>query len=67
MDTLISVPTDGVMDRFEDLASDFGARVGRGVLPSCLTNRDVEAETLVRLARLGYDWSDTPREEQRAP
>jgi hypothetical protein len=67
MDTLIDPSPDGVIDRFEYPSAGLGARMGRVVLPSALTSRDIEAEALVRLARRGYDWSGAPRKRRRAP
>jgi hypothetical protein len=67
MVTLISQSADGAIDRFERLAAGFGAGAGRAVLLSHLTSRDIQAEALARLARLGYDWSGTPGKRRRAP
>jgi hypothetical protein len=59
MDTLISHPTGGVIERFESLTAGVGARASRAVRPSGLTSLDIETEALVRLARKGHDWSGT--------
>jgi hypothetical protein len=67
MDTLISHPTGGVIDRFEGLTAGVGAGASRVARPSGLTSRDIEAELLVRLGRKGYDWSGTLGRRRRAP
>lgn len=66
MDTLISDPRGGVLDRFEHLTAGVGAGASRVVRPYGLTSLDIESEALARLARRGYDWSDAlgrPRRE----
>jgi hypothetical protein len=64
MDTLIGHPMEGVLDRFEDLPAGVRANVSRSLRLSGLTSRDIEAEALVRLARGGYDWPATPKENE---
>jgi hypothetical protein len=69
MDTMIGLPTDSVLDQFEDLTSGGETRACRGgksggvVRRSTLTSRDIEAEILAKLARRGYDWTGSLYEE----
>ena len=67
METMIGQPPKTVVNRFEDLTAGGGAGVRRGVRPSGLTSRDIEAEAFLRLARRGYDWTDTLGRRRRAP
>lgn len=57
MDTMIAGSKDRSLHRFEDPTSAGGAKKGAAVRRSPLTNRDIEAEVLVRLAHKGYDWT----------
>jgi hypothetical protein len=61
MDTMIGHPTDDLLDRVEVQTMGGSANTRRSLRFSGLNNRDIEAETLVRLARGGHDWSGTPR------
>lgn len=66
METMIGHPPKTVVNRCEDLTAGGGVGVRRGVRRSGLTSRGIEAEALVRLARRGYDWTDTLGRRRRA-
>jgi hypothetical protein len=67
MEAMIGQQTDSIINRFEGLTAGVGAGASRMVRPSGLTSRDIEAELLVRLGRMGYDWSGTLGRRRRAP
>jgi hypothetical protein len=67
MDTTIGQPMHCIANRSEDLAMSGEAGAGRVVRLSGLTSRDIEAESLVRLTRRGYNWSGTLRRGRKTP
>lgn len=66
MDTMIAGLTDRSRNRFEDPTMDGKPRQSEAVRRSDLTNRDIETEILVRLARRGYDWTGQRRRPRGA-
>ncbi|AGA25665.1 hypothetical protein [Singulisphaera acidiphila] len=66
MDTMFASLPDSSVTRFEDLRMDSKGRQAKAVCRLELTNRDVEAEVLARLARRGYDWTGKPRRQRGA-
>jgi hypothetical protein len=67
METLNGHPPDSVIDRFEDPSASGESGAGQMVRPAGLTSRDTEAAALVRLARMGYDWTDTLERRRETP
>jgi hypothetical protein len=55
------LPTHTVISRFNGSMMGRGVKSGRPACLYILTSRDIEAETLVRLARKDYDWTGTLR------
>lgn len=66
MDTMFASLPESSVTGFEDLRMDSKGRPAEAVCRPKLTNRDVEAEVLARLARRGYDWTGKPRKQPGA-
>lgn len=59
METMTDRGPATVVNRLSGRTVRAEVREGRRIRPFELTSRDIEAETLMRLARKGYDWSNS--------